>query len=203
MNPHLDSVAITLLVTITLDRLHIPYFIGGSLAGIMYGEYRTTQDTDIVAALQPQHIAPFIAALTHDFYLQPEAITQALADVALVNEYPEFRPSFNLIHLATGFKIDIFMATHRPFETSQFQRRTYETLAINPPRTAAVTTAEDIVLAKLEWYNLGSCVSTQQWRDILAILKVQTDQLDQIYLRNWAEHLHIRDLLDLALAESA
>ncbi len=198
MNPSLDSIHITLRVTSVLEQLNIPYFIGGSLAGIIYGEYRTTHDTDIVAQIERRHTAQFIGMLEIDFFIQSEAMHEAFDARAL----PDSRPSFNLIHRATAFKIDIFIATNRHFETIQFQRRNYKLVQRNPEAYAAIASAEDMILAKLEWYALGGRTASQQWRDVLAILKVQADHLDRTYLKQWATRLHVADLLAQAVVEA-
>ena len=75
-------------------------------------------------------------------------------------------------------------------------------MANDPERKAYVTTAEDIVLAKLEWYRLGGGVSDRQWRDILGVLKVQAGRLDLDYLQEWAVELGVADLLQRASKES-
>lgn len=66
----------------------------------------------------------------------------------------------------------------------------------------SLASAEDTVLAKLEWYQMGGGVSERQWRDVLGVLKVQGERLDWVYLRHWAGELHIADLLERVLAES-
>ena len=63
---------------------------------------------------------------------------------------------------------------------------------------AFVATAEDTLLAKLEWYRIGGEVSERQWRDVLGILKVQAGRLDLAYLRRWAIELKVEDLLERA-----
>ncbi len=45
----LDPALITALVTGVLEKLHVRYLIGGSLASTLHGMVRTTQDSDIVA----------------------------------------------------------------------------------------------------------------------------------------------------------
>jgi hypothetical protein len=60
-----------------------------------------------------------------------------------------------------------------------------------------VASAEDTVLAKLEWYKLAP--SDRQWRDVQAILRVQDDAIDRAYLHQWAGELAITDLLEDAL----
>jgi hypothetical protein len=64
-----------------------------------------------------------------------------------------------------------------------------------------VASAEDILLAKLQWYRMGSEVSERQWTDIAGILAVAPD-LDAAYLRTWAARLGVADLLDKAVAAS-
>ncbi len=193
-----DSLSVTLAVTQVLDALSIPYFIGGSLASIVYGEYRTTRDTDIVATITAAHAQPFVAALEAEFYVQLTDILSAIADAATYAHDPAFRAAFNLIHLGTGFKVDIFVPTPRPFIVAQFQRRVYETLVLEPEQAAFVASPEDTVLAKLEAGTVGA----QQWRDVLALLKVQGERLDLDYLRDWAVELGVADLLARAAADA-
>jgi hypothetical protein len=69
--------------------------------------------------------------------------------------------------------------------------------------TGYVTSPEDTILAKLEWYRMGGEVSDRQWRDILGVLKTRAGELDLEYLRQWAADLHVSDLLGRALKESS
>jgi hypothetical protein len=98
--------------------------------------------------------------------------------------------------------VDVFIAKKRSFDLEQFRRRRLEIIVNEPERKAFVTTAEDIILAKLEWYRLGGGVSDQQWRDILGVLKVQAGRLDLDYLQKWAVELGVADLLQRALRDS-
>jgi hypothetical protein len=107
--------------------------------------------------------------------------------------------SFNVIHIPTMFKVDVFILKRRSFDHVQFQRRISQVFASDPETRAYTTTAEDIVLAKLEWYRMGGEVSDRQWRDILGVLKVQSGRLDLKYLQHWAGELRVVDLLEHAL----
>jgi hypothetical protein len=98
--------------------------------------------------------------------------------------------------------VDVFIAKKRSFDLEQFRRRRLEIIVNEPERKAFVTTAEDIILAKLEWYRLGGGVSDRQWRDILGVLKVQAGRLDLDYLQKWAVELGVADLLQRALRDS-
>lgn len=184
---------ITLRVTSVLEDLGVPYLIGGSLASTVHGELRGTLDSDLVADLLPQH-APLLALrLRDEFYVSLDAMFEAI----------QHRTSFNLIHLATAFKVDIFIPKQRPFDQFQFANRTLLTIATDPERTAYVASAEDTILAKLEWFRLGDEVSDRQWRDVVGVIKVQGDRLDLTYLRQRAAELAVADLLEKALAAGA
>jgi hypothetical protein len=188
-----EPIAVTVKVTTILEKLGVPYFIGGSLASTIYGLVRTTQDSDIVAELHPEHVEPFVGALEGEFYVDGESITEA------VSRYS----SFNIIHRESMFKVDVFVPRARLFEKSQFARARRQILSVEPRAEAQVSSAEDTLLAKLEWYRLGGGASERQWRDVLGILKIQAGNLDLDYLRYWADSLTVSDLLERALTESA
>lgn len=99
----------------------------------------------------------------------------------------------------TAFKVDVFIPEGRPFDRLQFARRSKQVVATHPERTAYVASAEDTVLAKLEWYRLGGEASERQWRDVLGVLQIQGDELDLDYLRQWAVELGVAGLLARAL----
>jgi hypothetical protein len=187
-----EPIVVTLLVIDALDALGVPYLIGGSLASAVHGVLRATLDTDLVADLRLEHAEPLARALGGTFYVDAESIREAVLH----------QRSFNVIHLETMFKVDVFVVKKRPFHHSQMERRTAQVIATDPDRTAYVATAEDTILAKLEWYRMGGDVSEQQWRDVLGVMKVQADRLDLAYLRQWAAQLNISDLLERAIKEA-
>ena len=187
-----EAVNVLMLVVEAFDRLHIPYLIGGSMASALHGVTRSTIDADLVAAIMPEQAHTVVQVLSGDFYVDEETILDAILH----------QSSFNLIHLKTMFKVDVFIRKDRPFDQAQFQRREEQLFTVDPDQKAFVATAEDIILAKLEWYRQGGEVSDRQWRDILGVLRVQADRLDQDYLQKWAVELGVADLLKRALKES-
>lgn len=186
-----EAIQVTLLVTAVFDSLNIPYVIGGSMASIVHGLPRTTMDVDIVADMKSENVNAFVAAVGDQFYVDEPTVRKAIQQ----------RNSFNLIHLATMFKVDIFLAKPRAFDQQQLTRRIAQKVETEGNQSIWVLSAEDVVLAKLDWFRLGGEVSERQWRDIIGILKTQQNSLDLEYLRYWAQSLHVTDLLERALKE--
>ena len=186
-----EVLQVTLLVTNLLDDLDIPYVIGGSMASIIHGTLRTTMDVDIVADIHPEKVSSFASKLQDAFYVDEQMIQQAI----------QRQSSFNLIHLNTMFKVDIFIPKARPFDNQQLSRRVAEKISPDSDAQIWVLSPEDIVLAKLDWFRIGGEISERQWRDILGVLKTQQNSLDIAYLKQWAQSLSVGDLMDRALDE--
>lgn len=180
-----EALTVTLDVINVLEELNVPYLIGGSLASTLHGFSRTTLDSDLVADIRPEHVPILVQQLGASYYLSDSAIYDAI----------RHRSSFNLIHLATMFKVDIFLPKPRQFDRDQMRQRRKYIVATDPERTAYVASPEDTILAKLEWYRLGGEVSDRQWRDILGVIQIQGDRLDLCYLRQGAVALNVTDLL--------
>jgi hypothetical protein len=187
-----EPLAVTLLLIDAFDKLGVSYMIGGSLASALYGTARSTLDTDLVADIKADQVALLVKMLENEFYIDESMIVDAILTYR----------SFNVIHLATLFKVDVFLPKQRRFDQIQLQRRQNKVISIDPECKAYVTTAEDIILVKLEWYRLGNEISDRQWQDILGVLKVQSGRLDTDYLHQWAAELNVADLLQRALKES-
>lgn len=185
-----DEALVTVLDLVDVfEEMKIPYHVGGSLASSVHGIPRQTHDLDLVADLPMAAAAILVLRLQDRFYVDAEMIRRAIRR----------RSSFNLIHLATGLKIDVFIPGLGAFDRMEFRRHAPQRLLEDPPRDLVVKSAEDIVLRKLEWYRLGSEASDRQWNDILGVIRTQGDQLDRDYLRQWASELSVADLLERAL----
>jgi hypothetical protein len=187
-----EPIEVTIRVTQILEKLNIPYLIGGSLASTLYGMIRTTQDSDIVAEMRLEHLQPFVSALQDEFYMDDEMIAESI----------KLHSSFNIIHRETMFKVDVFIPIARPFLQSQLDRAQKQTFLFESEVSAKFASPEDTILAKLEWYRLGGDISERQWRDILGVLKTRCGALDQGYLRKWANELSVSDLLERALKDT-
>ena len=193
MPPTAEHVQPIKYVISVLDDLNIRYAIGGSLASSTHGVPRFTQDADITVEPFPGKERLFAQRFpTSEYYADEQMIRDAVAQ----------RASFNILHLFTSFKIDIFVQKDRPFDREFLARRIKAPVFGDSEGEFGVITAEDIVLVKLEWYRLGGEISDKQWGDILAVLKTQDTRLDDAYLDHWATEIGVKDLLDRVRAQA-
>jgi hypothetical protein len=187
-----DLVSALRPVADAFDALGVRYYIGGSVASSAHGIARASLDADLVATLEPHHVDSLVNRLTAAYYIPVDRLRSAVAT----------RSSCNFIHLATMFKIDVFVSKGRPFDRQAVDRARPQAIADAPdaPRFP-VASPEDTVLAKLEWFRLGGETSERQWWDVVGILKV-TAGADRSYLRRWAASLGVSDLLERALTDA-
>jgi hypothetical protein len=175
-----------------LDEMGIVYRVGGSVASSAFGIARTTLDIDLVADLRASQVADFVARVESAYYVDADVIYDAIRR----------RSCFNLIHLATMVKIDVFVLKSRSFDRQAFSRHVDEPVGDNDERRFPFTTAEDMVIHKLEWFRAGGETSQRQWADVLGVLRLQGNALDLPYLTHWAAEVGVDDLLARALVEA-
>lgn len=114
------------------------------------------------------------------------------------------RSCFNVLHFATGYKVDIFVRGDSDYDRVSLQRSVARPLDEGTdPRLFPIATPEDILLRKLQWYRSGGEASERQWRDVIGVLRVQRGGLDVEYLRRWATVLGVDDLLQGAQRDAA
>jgi hypothetical protein len=170
----------TLLASVVgqLDRAGVPYMITGAVASSFHGRPRATLDVDIVIDTDAAGIDRMIAEIRGaGLYVDPEAARRALAE----------RGQFNAIDSSTGWKVDFMVRRDRPFSREEFDRRIRADLL---GTEAWIATAEDVVLAKLEWAEATR--SERQLEDAAAILDVGDESIDLAYVERWVEELSLR-----------
>jgi hypothetical protein len=187
-----DLLAALTPVLRALNDLGVRHFVGGSIASSAHGVARASVDGDVVAELLPAHVGAFVAALGDDYYVPEERIRDAVTR----------RASFNVIHLETMLKVDVFVSRDRPFDRRAFARSRPASIEGAGGATLPVSSAEDIILAKLEWYRRGGEVSERQWTDVKGVLQASSGGLDLPYLRRGGAELGVGDLLERALTEA-
>jgi hypothetical protein len=170
-----------------LDRAGVPYMVTGSLASSFHGEPRATRDIDIVIDPTPAALDRLVDSLVEgEFYVDRGAAIDALAH----------RTQFNAIG-AEALKVDFIIRRERPFSVEEFGRRQRADLL---GTSAFVATAEDLVIAKLEWAMASD--SDRQLTDVAGILEI-ADGLDTAYIERWATDLGVADALRKVRAGSS
>jgi len=182
MDPFSETLA---QVTKALAQTGIRYAIGGSVASSAHGIWRSTMDIDLVAAIRPDQAETLAAALGPDWYADPQMIRTAI----------QAGQSFNVIQKRLAYKVDIFPAKEE-FHAAQLERAEVVLLGVGKV-PCAVTSAEDILLAKLHWYRAGGEGSDRQWSDIVGLITANVS-LDVDYLQFWAARLGVSGLLEKA-----
>ncbi|MFL0606465.1 hypothetical protein [Cylindrospermopsis raciborskii] len=188
-----DPIWLALELASILSSLDIIYYVGGSVASSLQGEVRLTQDLDVIANIENSQIQPLIRAMTDQFYISYTAVEEAVNGKTL---------SFNVIHLTTTEKADIFVMKEDEFSLSQMSRRVLHLPDGDRTKSFYICTPEDTILQKLLWFRMANSESQKQWRDILGVLKLQKELLDFDYLGEWGKKLNLTDLLLQALRES-
>lgn len=188
-----DIIAALIPLVDVFRQLGISYHIGGSIASSAYGIARATLDIDVVADLSLKQAPLLTRALERQYYIEELSIADAVRN----------RSSFNIIHLDTIVKIDVFIVKDTPYDRCAFNRKRPENFEDDGvDNVFFFASCEDVILHKLHWFRLGEGVSERQWLDVLGVIKVQKEALDLEYLRRWAGELECTALLEKALTDA-
>lgn len=155
----------------TLDQAGIAYMLAGSFASAYYGAPRTTQDIDLVVEATPGQLRTFVQLLSgNEYYVDLDTALEAHRRQSL----------FNVVDMATGWKIDLIIRKSRAFSEEEFRRRNRVDLQ---GVALFVASAEDVVVSKLEWAKLAQ--SQRHIEDVAGILRMRWESLDRAYLEKW------------------
>ena len=180
-------------VVSALEKFSVPYYISGSIASSVFGLARATLDIDIVADVKDHHVSLLRQELEKSYYISEEMMKDAI----------QSKSSFNLIHLETSIKIDVFLIGESPHQQSAIQRRVRDTFEDDDVQTEYYfSSPEDVIISKLKWYESGGKVSERQWHDVIGVMKVQGNSLDTKYLQKWANQLGVYELLKIAYSDA-
>ena len=178
-------------VSAALTKLGIRHYVCGSVASSFHGASRSTMDVDLVADMTDAHVSEFLKCFGQDFYLSEAAVRDAIRR----------KSCFNMIHLPTSFKVDVFVSRRRPFDVTAMNRAKMEHLGDSHVIEIQIATPEDAIISKLEWYRKTSETSERQWDDVTRLLKLLGDAADREYLTASAESVGVQDLLERLLRE--
>ena len=177
----------------SFEKLGVLYYIGGSVASSAYGFPRATLDVDLVSNLKSHQVHQLVKALESSYYIDEEMILEAIKK----------RSCFNLIHLDTMLKVDVFIEKEGLYHIEAFKRKRKDFLDEDQKSNEFyLASAEDTILYKLDWFRIGGGVSDRQWNDIIGVLKVQGNTLDLEYLQYWAKELSLLQQLQKACKDA-
>lgn len=164
-------------VVTALDTAGVPYMLTGSFASAAFGAPRATQDIDLVVAPKLGTLIKLLEQFPEsEYYVSREAALDAYSRETL----------FNVVDFETGWKIDFIICKSREFSQTEFSRRRPEQLF---GQVLYVATAEDIMLAKLEWARLSG--SERQLEDVAGVLERNRENLDMAYIESWVPRLGV------------
>lgn len=123
--PITETLRVTLEIAEIFERLNIEYLVGGSVASSLHGIPRATQDVDMLARMTSRHVQPFLNALEDKYYAAESAIRDAVSRGS----------SFNIIHLGSMFKVDVFVCTGEELLVEEMSRA--ERMVISVPESPA------------------------------------------------------------------
>ena len=185
-----DLVAALTPVADALRDLEVGFYVGGSIASTFHGAVRSTMDVDLVCDLSQDRVDAFVAAFGRDFYVSTAAARDAVRQCSC----------FNLIHMPTAYKVDVFVSRRRPFDVRAMERAVLEIIGEGPSVEVPVATVEDSILSKLEWFRLTDETSERQWDDVSRLVQLHGASLDRGYMWQMAESLGVDDLLKRLLS---
>jgi hypothetical protein len=164
-----------------LERLEMLYALVGSYGSSVFGEPRFTRDIDVLIELPEPKAISFCAAFpTADFYLSETAVRDAIHG----------RSQFNLLHPASGNKVDFMLPRDNAWGRSQLSRS--KRIQLQPGLECFVAAPEDVILGKLWYYFEGG--GDRHLRDIAGILRISGAQVDRQEVERWAEELGYLDI---------
>ena len=164
-----------------LDACQIPYMIAGSVAAMLYGEPRMTNDMDVVVELGSHHVDGLLAHFGGDDFYAPSA--DFIRSVIVKGG------SVAIIHVPSASKVDLIVRRRTDFGEHEFSRR--QRMPFAEQRDAVVATPEDVIVSKLASYAEGH--SEKHLVDIAGILRVSAGRIDEPYVESWVTRLGLQD----------
>jgi hypothetical protein len=164
-----------------MEGLGLRYFVTGSTVTIFHGEPRFTNDIDVVVELSESRIGEFCRQFPEDeFYVSEAAVQEAVRR----------KGQFNIIHPASGLKIDVIVPEANLFNRSRFDR--VRRVHAGDDFEACFASPEDAIIKKMDYYREGG--GEKHLRDITGVLKTSREQIDMAYITDWSQKMGLDDI---------
>lgn len=179
------------------DELHVPYYLGGSIASSLHGMQHMAQDIDLIVDLPEQSLPSLLPLFQQHYVFDGNMAFQTAREQA----------SFSLVHLNSLMKIDLVFTNMDEFNVSMRQLITRHILD-EQRSPLPIASAYEMILFKLQRYqekersHANGMHDDAEWNDILGMLKVQGTALNLTFLERWSKKLCILDALRKALIDA-
>ena len=180
-----EELEVLTTVTERLGGAGIRYMVTGSFAANYYAVPRMTRDIDLVVELSAGDAERMCALFEHDFYLDRDAVAEAITR----------RTTFNLIHQARVIKVDCIVRKDSDYRRIEFERQRRASIEAH---SVALVAPEDLIISKLDW--MKETRSEVQLGDVRNLLRSVPD-LDREYLAQWTGRLGLSALYREALGD--
>jgi hypothetical protein len=166
-------------IAVRLDSAGIAYMLTGSMALALYTRPRMTRDIDVVIECRSHDSDTIVRLFEADCYVDAEEVRIAIASRAM----------FNIIHNEWIIKADFIVRKDDDYRRLEFGRRQRFTIESVP---VWVVSAEDLILSKLHW---AKETESELHREDAQVMVRTIQDLDWVYLEQWAENLGVHELL--------
>ena len=164
-----------------IETIPIEYMVSGSIASILYGKPRLTQDMDIVVLFHAGKVGKFVGIFnTEEYYCPPaETIEEAirLGD----------KGHLNIIDQGSGFKIDIYPAGKDELVLWGLENK--REIELIEGERVWVAPPEYVILKKLVYFKEGG--SEKHLEDIRGMMDVSGDLIDTATIEGWVAKLKL------------
>ena len=158
-----------------LNRERLPYAVVGSVAAMVYGQPRMTNDLDVLIDMRVEYIPLFLKEFPGpEWYVSDLGMRDAI----------QHRKMFNLLHMETGHKVD-FMIPKADWQVAQIERAIEG--AIDKNLRGLVAHPQDIIIGKLTYYAEGH--SPKHLTDIQTMLAGSPELIDRQQVASRAAEL--------------
>jgi hypothetical protein len=182
-----DQRAFNAQLIATLERVGIPYGIGGSVAAMAYSEHRFTVDIDVMIEAGIDKLAQLVEEVDRwQIYISP---LESILEIEIPNNMP-----FNAIDGLRGTRADFYVAKAAGLDVAAMSRRQKLQLYRNPDVFAWFLSPEDVILYKLDYFRQSGGTSAKHPSDIAKMLRVIGNELELAYLEKWSTEIGVADL---------
>jgi len=179
----MEQSEIFLIFTAPLESSAFQYMATGSVASMVYGTPRFTNDLDIVLVLPANRIIEFSLLFPlSQFYCPPDEVLIAEA------RRPQ-RGHFNIIHHETGYKADMYICSKDDLHRWALQNK--RRVNWDKGKTIWIAPPEYVIIEKLLYYREGR--AEKHIHDIQGMFAVSGDLIDYAILQKWVSKLGLAD----------